>query len=82
MSTTFGVLKSGVSLLDIQDKEHLEDYCIEVAFTYGIGKGKISVSWKNEVAKLLSPNTQVYALDNGNQGIHTIKDLLDLELLN
>jgi len=65
MSTTFGI-KYG-------------DEIIPVARRYSIGDGKVGITFTNEVAKLLPPETPVEPIDNTAQGVRTIGDLIFLE---
>jgi len=69
MSTTFEVLKPGVTEYTGGDS------VIEVAFCHNIGKGKVAIDWKNELAPLLPDETPVIALDNSSQEVDTIGDL-------
>ena len=63
MSTTFGIkLPSG----EIKP----------IARRVGIGGGKVSVWFTDELAELLPHEIEVEAIDNTNQGINTIGDLL------
>jgi len=75
MSTTFGVLKLGQKIVDVNDFDELKEKIIEVAFRYNIGNGVTSIVWKNDLAEFLPDDTKVIALDNTAQGVFTIKDL-------
>lgn len=79
MSTTFGIFVKDGKLVDCEINEfdevvYPEDdlEVIEVAFRGNSGY----VRWKNELAQFLPPDTKVYALDNSQQGIYTIKDVI------
>ena len=65
MSTTFGV-KNG-------------DEIIPIARRFGIGDGKVGITFTNEIAELLPPNTPVEPIDNTAQGVRTIGDLIYLK---
>ena len=72
MNTIFGVLNPASSSLEF------ETY-LEVAQRSGIGKDKVSITWLNPLAILLSDDMKVIPLDNSAQGIETIGDLKRLE---
>jgi len=63
MSTTFGV--------KIPSTGEIEP----IARRRGIGDGKVSVFFTNEIAELLPDDTEVEAMDNSPQGIFTIGDI-------
>ena len=63
MSTTFGV------------KIPLTGEVIPIARRVGIGNGKVSVFFINDLATLLPDNLTVIGIDNSNQGINSIYDL-------
>ena len=63
MSTTFGV--------KIPSTGEIEP----IARRVGIGNGKVSVYFTNEIAELLHDDTEVEAMDNSPQGIFTIGDI-------
>lgn len=83
MSTTFGVLKPEYQFLSVIVKDdesyHNEDYCIPIAFRYGIGNGRVAIDWLNELAPLLPDFMMVFPLDNTAQGVDVIKDLKNLK---
>lgn len=51
---------------------------IKVAHCSGIGNGRVQIKWYNDLYKLIDVNTEVFAIDNGNQAVETIGDLLKL----
>jgi hypothetical protein len=63
MSTTFGV--------KIPSTGEIEP----IARRVGVGNGKVSMWFTNPLAELLSDDTEVVAMDNGQQGIFTIGDI-------
>jgi len=63
MSTTFGV--------KIPSTGEIEP----IARRVGIGNGKVSMWFTNPLAELLPDDTEVEAMDNGQQGIFTIGDI-------
>ena len=63
MSTTFGV--------KIPSTGEIEP----IARRVGIGNGKVSMWFTNPLAELLPNDTEVEAMDNGQQGIFTIGDI-------
>jgi hypothetical protein len=63
MSTTFGV--------KIPSTGEIEP----IARRRGIGDGKVSIYFTNEIAELLPDDTEVEAMDNSPQGIFTIGDI-------
>ena len=63
MSTTFGV--------KIPSTGEIEP----IARRVGIGNGKVSIWFTNPLAELLPDDTEVEAIDNGQQGIFTIRDI-------
>jgi endonuclease V-like protein UPF0215 family len=79
MSTTFGVLKAGFNILDINDVDELDGKTIDVAFRSGKAGGGVDIRWINELAPLLPDDTIVFALDNTSQGVFNIGDLKKLE---
>ena len=63
MSTTFGV--------KIPSTGEIEP----IARRVGVGDGKVSMWFTNPLAELLPDDTEVVAMDNGQQGIYTIGDI-------
>jgi hypothetical protein len=63
MSTTFGV--------KIPSTGEIEP----IARRVGVGNGKVSIWFTNPLAELLPDDTEVVAMDNGQQGIYTIGDI-------
>jgi len=65
MSTTFGIR---IPSLDV---------VVPIARRRGIGDGKVDVWFTEPTGELLPDELEVIAMDNSNQGIHTIKDIKD-----
>lgn len=63
MSTTFGIKNPTTE--DIEP----------IARRVGIGNGKVEVYFTNPTAHLLPNDTEVVAINNGNQDIHTVGDI-------
>ena len=66
MSTTFAV-----KILN-------DDYCKKCGRGYEmieVAHRSNGIKWTNDLAKLLDDKTEVYAIDNSQQGIYTIKDI-------
>tara|TARA_R110000803_G_scaffold88934_1_gene156003 strand:- start:539 stop:868 length:330 start_codon:yes stop_codon:yes gene_type:complete len=63
MSTTFGVQIPSTGEV------------IEVARRVGRGPLGMELTWTNELGELLPNNTEVIAMDNGQQGINTAGDI-------
>lgn len=63
MSTTFGVRIPSTGEI------------VEVARRVGIGNGKVKLTWTNELGEFLPNDTEVMAMDNGQQGINTAGDI-------
>jgi hypothetical protein len=63
MSTTFGV--------KIPSTGEIEP----IARRVGVGNGKVEMWFTNPLAELLPNDTEVEAIDNGQQGIFTIGDI-------
>ena len=61
MSTTFGVRVKSETGVEL----------VKVAFR------TFTIEWTNPIAHLLENNTPVIAMDNSQQGIHTIGDIKD-----
>ena len=75
MSTTFGVLKEYVEHNKIVDNDgDLLESINEDAFEPIFFRGSNS-RWLNNLGDKLADETKVYALDNTQQGIYTIKDI-------
>lgn len=77
MSTTFGVLIREGKLLDLTQENVIIDIfedcdieVVEVAFRSSHG-----IVWETPLAPFLPDDTKVYALDNSQQGIYTIRDI-------
>lgn len=64
MGTTFGVRLKNNEI-------------VEIARTYS-SNSKINVVWLNRLATMLSKNTPLIAINNGNGNIETLADLLKL----
>ena len=64
MSTTFGIKLPNGNIT-------------KVAFKHGIGNNKVQIDISNPLVQLLPGETELIAVDNSNQGINTIKDMLE-----
>ena len=74
MSTTFGILQIKVEHEKLVDSDgNLLEYISHEIFEPIFFRGENS-RWLRWYAENLDDNTKVYALDNTNQGILTIKD--------
>jgi hypothetical protein len=74
MSTTFGILQIKVEHEKLVDQDSdLLNYISHGIFEPVFFRGTNS-RWLKNWAELLDDNTKVYALDNTQQGIFTIKD--------
>lgn len=81
MSTTFGIPIKEASI-DLQYDEILDHYFgvedsednYDELFIQVWFRGS-NCRWLNPLAELLPDDTKVYALDNGQQGVHTIGDI-------
>jgi hypothetical protein len=77
MSTTFGIPKE---LIDIElgDADGIYYYInpdiFEKVFFRSLGNSR----WLNDLAQSLPNETKVYALDNSQQGVYTIRDIKQL----
>jgi hypothetical protein len=79
MSTTFGVLKEYVDPSKIVDEDgDLLWYISENAFEPIFFRSMRQSRWLNWTGAYMNDNTRVYALDNTQQGIYTIKDCKEL----
>jgi hypothetical protein len=74
MSTKFGILKENVKHDILVDKYgDLNDYISREIFEPVFFRG-VNSRWLTVFGKYLPDETKVYALDNTQQGIFTIKD--------
>lgn len=74
MSTVFGILQTKVEHEKLVDQDgDLLDYISKEIFEPVFFRGTNS-RWLKNWAKLLDDDTKVYAIDNTQQGIFTIKD--------
>ena len=79
MSTTFGVLKQYVEHNKIVDEDgDLLWYISEDAFEPVFFRSMNRSRWLNVLGEHANDNIRVYALDNTQQGIYTIKDCKEL----
>jgi hypothetical protein len=79
MSTTFGVLKQYIEHNKIIDEDgDLLWYISEDAFEPVFFRSMRNSRWLNVLGQHSDDNIRVYALDNTNQGIFTIKDCKEL----
>ena len=75
MSTTFGVLKEYVDASKIVDEDgDLLWYISESAFEPVFFRSMRNSRWLNALGQHADDHIRVYALDNTQQGIYTIKD--------
>ena len=79
MSTTFGILRINVDHDKLVDEDgELLEYISENIFEPIFFRSRTRCRWLNSIAKHVSDDTRVYALDNTAQGIYTIKDVKEL----
>ena len=79
MSTTFGVLKEYVDPSKIVDEDgDLLWYISKNAFEPVFFRSMRQSRWLNWAGAYMNDDTIVYALDNTQQGIYTIKDCKEL----
>lgn len=78
MSTTFGILKENVEHEKLVDKDgDLLDYISRGIFEEVFFRTSRYI-WLSTLGPYLADETKVYALDNSQQGVFTIKDCKDL----
>ncbi|TXH40586.1 MAG: hypothetical protein E6Q97_39280 [Desulfurellales bacterium] len=69
MSTTFGILKAGLTW---DEETPIPGECfVKVAFRTNSG----GMYWLNDAGTALPDDMKVYPIDNSAQGIHTIGDI-------
>jgi hypothetical protein len=77
MSTTFGIPKEPIEI-ELGDEDGIFYYInpdiFEKVWFRSLGNSR----WLNDLAKSLPDETKVYALDNSQQGIYTIRDIKEL----
>ena len=77
MSTTFGIPKEPIDI-ELGDADGIYYYInpdiFEKVWFRSLGNSR----WLNDLAKSLHNETKVYALDNTQQGIYTIRDIKEL----
>jgi hypothetical protein len=79
MSTTFGVLKKYVEHDKIVDEDgDILWYISEDAFEPMFFRSMYKSRWLHWSGQYADDNVRVYALDNTQQGIYTIKDCREL----
>ena len=79
MSTTFGVLKEYIEHNKIVDEDgDLLWYISENVFEPVFFRSMRNSRWLNALGQHADDNIRVYALDNTQQGIYTIKDCKEL----
>jgi hypothetical protein len=78
MSTKFGILTEDIPHHKLVDADgDLEFYISKSIFEPIFFRGSNS-RWLNNLGEKLADETKVYALDNTQQGIYTIKDIKEL----
>lgn len=75
MSTTFGILKIKIEHDRIVDEygdllEYISENIFEPVFFRSLNNSR----WLTHLGPYISDDTKVYALDNTQQGVYTIKD--------
>lgn len=79
MSTTFGVLKQYIDHDKIVDEDgDLLWYISENAFEPVFFRSMNRSRWLSALGQHADNNIRVYALDNSQQGVYTIKDCKEL----
>lgn len=79
MSTTFGILKLDIKHDKIVDKDgDLLEYISENIFEPVFFRSYNNSRWLTHLGPYISDDIKVYALDNTQQGIFTIKDCKNL----
>ena len=77
MSTTFGIPKQPIEI-ELGDADgifyYINPHIFEKVFFRSSGNSR----WLNDSAKSLPDETKVYALDNTQQGVYTIRDIKQL----
>ena len=75
MSTTFGILIEQIDHDKLVDKDgELHFYISRTIFEPVFFRGANSY-WKSNIGQYLADDLKVYALNNTQQGIYTIKDI-------
>lgn len=79
MSTTFGILRIEIEHNKIVDEdgdllEYISDNIFEPVFFRSLNNSR----WLTSFGSYLDENIKVYALDNTQQGIYTVKDCKEL----
>ena len=76
MSTTFGVLRIEIEHNKIVDEDgDLLDYISENIFEPVFFRSLNNSRWLGNYGLMLNDDLKVYALDNTQQGIYTVKDI-------
>jgi len=79
MSTTFGILRIGIDHDKIVDEDgDLLEYISENIFEPVFFRSLNNSRWLTSFGPYLDSKLKVYALDNTQQGIYTIKDCKEL----
>jgi hypothetical protein len=79
MSTTFGILRIGIDHDKIVDEDgDLLEYISENIFEPVFFRSLKNSRWLTSFGPYLDSELKVYALDNTQQGIYTIKDCKEL----
>jgi hypothetical protein len=77
MSTTFGIPKVPIDI-ELGDADGIYYYINQDIFEKVFFRTMNNNRWLNDLAKSLPNETKVYALDNTQQGIYTIRDIKQL----
>jgi hypothetical protein len=79
MSTTFGILRIEIEHNKIVDEDgDLLEYISENIFEPVFFRSLNNSRWLTSFGPYLDENIKVYALDNTQQGIYTVKDCKEL----
>ena len=79
MSTTFGILRIGIEHDKIVDEDgDLLEYISENIFEPVFFRSLNNSRWLTSFGPYLDESLKVYALDNTQQGVYTIKDCKEL----
>jgi len=77
MSTTFGIPKEPIDI-ELGDADGIYYYINPDIFEKVFFRTMNNSRWLNDLAKYLPDQTKVYALDNSQQGVYTIRDIKQL----
>jgi Tfp pilus assembly protein PilN len=77
MSTTFGIPKEPIDI-ELGDADGIYYYINPDIFEKVFFRSYGNSRWLNDLAKSLPDEIKVYALDNTQQGVYTIRDIKEL----